>query len=314
MSSPLARSRGCGTGLDSFDPDLLLHLRSDFGDGADIAVNAALASAHRLAAEWGVVVEGWLPGATYSLVLTGRRGTEEVVLRTPVTTWEVEASFHALVAFSGHGGVEILASDRTTGTTLMPRLRPGSTLAHMPEPEAVEACAELILRLRGGNGAGPSVAEYLEPTLNAAPLPSSLRPDLAVDIARLARRLLDTAPPSRLLHGDLHHFNVLRHGDAWVAIDPEGMVGDAAYECAAFLRNPVPGFAREPDLASLLERRIHCFAERLGDPPERIWGWALVRTAQTVSWSDASPFHAPWTVVLEALDAIRERFSFPFRN
>jgi streptomycin 6-kinase len=256
-----------------------------------------------------VAVDGWLPGATCSLVLTGRRGDQEVVLRTPVTPWEIEASLPALLAFAGRGGVEILASDSESGTTLMPRLRPGHTLAEVPEEEAVEAAGALMLRMRGTAGSGPTVCEYLQPTLEASPLPSSLRPDLAENAARLAQHLLDTSPPPAMLHGDLHHFNVLRQGSDWVAIDPEGMVGDPAYECAAFLRNPVPELADDPDLVDRLRRRILRFSGMLGDAPERIWGWGLVRTAQTVSWSDVSPFHAPWTKGLAALDVLWPEFA-----
>lgn len=293
----------------SFDPSLLSHLRSDLGSDAEATVEGRLGVARRLAREWRVVVDGWLPGATCSLVLTGRRGDEEVVLRTPVTAWEIEASLRALLAFAGRGGVEILASDSESGTTLMPRLRPGHTLAEVPEEEAVEAAAGLMRLMRGTAGSGPTVGEYLQTTLEACPLPSSLRPDLAGDAARLTRSLLDTSPPPAMLHGDLHHFNVLRHGSEWIAIDPEGMVGDPAYECAAFLRNPVPELADDPDLVDRLRQRILRFSEVLGDPPERIWGWGLVRTVQTVSWSDVSPFHGPWTKVVAALDALWPEFT-----
>lgn len=291
-----------------FDPQLLLHLRSGLDDEAEVAIERALANARRLGERWGVEFDGWLPGATCSLVLTGWREGEAVVLRTPVTDWEIEASLPAIIAFSEHGGIEVLDSDPETGTALMPRLRPGNTLAETPEEEAVEACAHLILRLREADGRGPSVADYLQPTLEARALPVVLRPQLAADVARLAQGLIETAPPSRLLHGDLHHFNVLRHGDSWVAIDPEGMVGDPAYECAAFLRNPVPALADHADLPGLLRSRIERFAACLGDPPERIWGWALVRTAQCVSWSDASPFYSHWTKVVEALDQLSDVF------
>jgi streptomycin 6-kinase len=243
------------------------------------------------------------------LVLAGRRGDEEVVLRTPITPWEIEASLPALLAFAGRGGIEILASDAASGTTLMPRLRPGHTMAEATEDEAVDAAGELMLRMRGAIGKGPSVADYLQPTLVASPLPSSLRPDLAKDAARLTRFLLDSSPTPSMLHGDLHHFNVLRHGDEWVAIDPEGMVGDPAYECAAFLRNPVPELANDPALVDRLRQRVLRFSEVLGDPPGRIWGWGIVRTVQTVSWSDVSPFHAPWTKIVAALDELWPEFA-----
>ncbi|RYG26010.1 hypothetical protein EON82_05085 [bacterium] len=295
--------------MSNFDPEILRHLRSGLGDRAEVAVSAAMSGAQRLADKWDVEVDGWLPGATCSLILTGSRRGQDLVLRVPVTEWEIEESLPALLAFAGRGGVEILESDAATGAALMPRLRPGTTLNEASEDEAVEAIIGLVSRIRGTAGSGMPVSEYLQPTLEMQPLPSSLRPNLAADTARLTRWMIDTSPPAEWLHGDLHHFNVLRHGDAWVAIDPEGMSGDPAYEWAAFMRNPVPRFADDPMLVDILRRRILRFSEATGDAPERIWGWSMVRTAQCVSWSDVSPFHAPWTKVVAALDALWPEFS-----
>ena len=55
----------------------------------------------------------------------------------------------------------------------------------------------------------------------------------------LFRELLGSAEPSVLLHGDLHHFNILAgQRRPWLAIDPKGMAGEPAYEVGALLRNP----------------------------------------------------------------------------
>src|SRR5207244_1723119 len=63
----------------------------------------------------------------------------------------------------------------------------------------------------------------------------------------------------QLLHGDLHHYNVLfdaRRG--WLAIDPKGVVGELEYEVGAALRNPyeAPELFLEP---STIERRVEQF-------------------------------------------------------
>jgi streptomycin 6-kinase len=44
----------------------------------------------------------------------------------------------------------------------------------------------------------------------------------------------------RLLHGDLHHGNVLHDSErGWVAIDPKGVLGEPEYEIGVALRNPI---------------------------------------------------------------------------
>lgn len=288
-------------GDEGFDPSLLSHLRAKLGDQAEEAIGEAIARADERAAVWEVEIDGYLPGATNALVLTCHRGNLEFVLKVPVTEWAIEDHLPALFAFCEQGGIEVFESDLESGAALLPRLRPGTNLAEVAEEEAVEVCAELVLKLRSTTGDG-------QPTFAFETLSASLRPSLAEEATEWARWLRETATESKILHGDLHHFNVLQDGNRWVAIDPEGMGGDPAYEWAAFMRNPVPQMAEDPELIQRLRRRILRFSDLSGDPAERIWGWSLVRTIQCVAWSEVSPFHASWTKVVQALDELRFEF------
>ena len=88
-----------------------------------------------------------------------------------------------------------------------------------------------------------------------------------------------------LLHGDLHHFNVLFDADrGWVAIDPKGVLGEPEYEVGAALRNP---FDR-PDLfsdASIVRRRIETFRRELSLDPVRVASWAFAQAVLSAIWS-----------------------------
>ena len=111
------------------------------------------------------------------------------------------------------------------------------------------------------------------------------------DLIAIARetllRLLATTTQTVVLHGDLHHDNVLRHGDAWVVIDPHGYVGDPAAEPATMLYNPIPYvFERVGvDLPELVERRLHLWSEESGLDPERVRLWGLVKAVISEVWS-----------------------------
>ena len=86
-----------------------------------------------------------------------------------------------------------------------------------------------------------------------------------------------------LLHGDLHHGNILSAArESWLAIDPKGLAGEAEYEVGAFVRNrllPKPG----PEL--LLARSIDQFADELGFDRERVLGWSLAQAVLSAWWS-----------------------------
>ena len=78
-----------------------------------------------------------------------------------------------------------------------------------------------------------------------------------------------------LLHGDLHHDNILSAERApWLAIDPKGLVGEPAYETGAWLRNSHPELLNSPHPARTLARRIDQLAAELNSERARIHGWA----------------------------------------
>jgi streptomycin 6-kinase len=83
-----------------------------------------------------------------------------------------------------------------------------------------------------------------------------------------------------VLHGDLHHFNMLRSDRAgWLAIDPKGLVGDRCFDVCQFLRNP------EPVGPSVNRRRIDIFCAELGLDPRRTRDWCVVHAVLDACWS-----------------------------
>ena len=75
--------------------------------------------------------------------------------------------------------------------------------------------------------------------------------------------LLQSLDDAILLHGDLHHDNIVAHNNGWMVIDPKGILGEASYEVGAFLRNPHE-LVHASDLKSIMHRRIEIFREVLG--------------------------------------------------
>ena len=57
--------------------------------------------------------------------------------------------------------------------------------------------------------------------------------------ALLAKRLLADPRDVRVLHGDIHHYNIRQSSRGWIAFDPKGLYGERTYDCANTLCNPV---------------------------------------------------------------------------
>ncbi len=57
--------------------------------------------------------------------------------------------------------------------------------------------------------------------------------------ALLAQKLLADPRDVRVLHGDIHHYNIRQSSRGWIAFDPKGLYGERTYDCANTLCNPV---------------------------------------------------------------------------
>ena len=97
--------------------------------------------------------------------------------------------------------------------------------------------------------------------------------------------LLSTLEKPILLHGDLHHYNIVSHEDSWVAIDPMGIIGDQAFETAVFIRNPIPLLLNHPESHSIITHRIELFSQILEIKASRIVQWCFVQAVLAWVWA-----------------------------
>jgi streptomycin 6-kinase len=139
---------------------------------------------------------------------------------------------------------------------------------------------------------------------------ATLPPELVDRAEALYRELAASQDAPRLLHGDLHHFNVLHDAErGWLAIDPKGVVGEPAYEFGAMLRNPWGGeYGRALCAATpVVGRRCSIVSERLALDRRRVLAWGFAQAVLSAVWSaeDAeSPDHA-LSVAAAILPALR---------
>jgi len=103
--------------------------------------------------------------------------------------------------------------------------------------------------------------------------------------AGLFFELCDSMVDVVVLHGDLHHENVLRAGAGWLAIDAKGVVGEPAYEVGALLRNPKPHVLSLPHPGRVLARRARLLCDALELDPARVFAWAYAQAVLSAAWS-----------------------------
>lgn len=100
--------------------------------------------------------------------------------------------------------------------------------------------------------------------------------------ADFAAALLDDARDEVVLHGDLHHGNVLDFAErGWLAIDPKGLFGERTFDYCNLLCNPSHERALEP---GRLERQFGVVIAESGVESGRLARWLVSWCALSSTW------------------------------
>jgi streptomycin 6-kinase len=111
-------------------------------------------------------------------------------------------------------------------------------------------------------------------------------PELIERAERTFSELNASAGRAVILHGDLHHWNILSsEKGGWVAIDPKGICGDPGYEVGPFMLNRLPEGAPDSALLEVMRGRLSIFSDELGIGRERLAGWAFCHSVLSALWS-----------------------------
>lgn len=195
------------------------------------------------------------------------------------------ASADVLRCFAGDGAVEVLRSDPgalllecADGEPLAAQVREGNDEA------AAHILCDVVICLHRYAGPIPNGVFGLKQQFQSLFRRASRRGEDAIfrRAARVAGELLATEVNPRLLHGDIHHGNILRSSQrGWLAIDPQGVVGEPAYEVANAFFNPDDGLQTTP---KRIESLIRVFSERLNFGPRRVLQFAFAYGCLSSSW------------------------------
>ena len=223
---------------------------------------------------------------SYNYVLSGFQGSKAVILKLGLDIDGFKREASALMAFEGSGVVQVFSEN--TGLLLLECAGPGVSLkSYFPEKddEAINITANVIKRLHQVPIPSPHQFPHVKDWL--AVLDSDLKiPAQTLQKARELRdQLLKTAASDVLLHGDLHHDNILQNGNDWVVIDPKGVIGEPAYEVAAFIRNPIPELLTHDNAPNIIHNRITRLAGLIELPSQRILDWCFVQAVLSWTWS-----------------------------
>ncbi|EHL32614.1 aminoglycoside phosphotransferase family protein [Legionella drancourtii] len=215
---------------------------------------------------------------------------EEWVLKVNVPHNEFSKEIHALRHFNGRGSARLIAANPEEGWMLIERLLPGTRLVDvLDEQQAIPIAVSVMQRL-WTPVTEPLLFISLEEWLGCleqldaqASLQQLVSKKLRDFVISRTKELISSQGEPVLLHGDLHHYNILQHQSEWLAIDPKGIVGEREFEIGAFLRNPFC-VVEDPLETKELARNLDWVIDLTAFNRERVLSWCIIQAILCVCW------------------------------
>jgi streptomycin 6-kinase len=237
--------------LLELDPVKQSFIKARFGSAGNSWIRDFPELVQACLGQWGLTLIGRAEaGLEVNTVFFAQRAEHQCVLKVGFPQPEQLTEVEALRLFSSDQVVNVLDWDEPKRALLMERVRPGISLkSRLDNPDLdcqlIDYAAPLLASIQvpvDDHCQLPTYQSWLKRGFE--PVTSGQAPRLAahVELARsLNQALTKTWRDVSVLHGDLHHDNILqdsRHG--WIAIDPKGVIGPRIYDCGRFIHNFLP--------------------------------------------------------------------------
>ena len=239
--------------------------------------------------EWKFKIQSVIPNLTYSFVsivntLDGRTAVLKLALPGPRCDSEIawyQANHKAVPA--------LLKMDQIHGAILLEHIRPGNSLRQLVlegnDIEATRTIAEVIRSLEPRPEDSSLFKPIAELVRDLDSLEDRGHSHLLNKARSIFRELSGNVDSHQVLHGDLHHGNIICSNNGWLAIDPHGYYGPGAFEIGAMIRNPHDCLPKHLTLRKLLKNRVEVLVSELPFEQEEILGWAFACTMLSIAWS-----------------------------
>jgi streptomycin 6-kinase len=226
---------------------------------------------------WNLTPDGDPIVTPTSRLLPVRRSGSPAMLKVAVHPEERRGN-RLMTRWNGNGAARVLM--HAGDAILMERAAPGLSLAdlarHDRDDEASRIICATIDRLHAHAAPSQDLVKDLIPLMRWF---ESLEPaaERHGGILRLcattASALLATPQGVTVLHGDIHHGNVLDFGPrGWLVIDPKGLIGERGFDYANLFCNPDTETATSP---GRLARQVDVVATAAALDRGRLLRWIL---------------------------------------
>lgn len=257
-----------------------------------------------LAADWQLNHIVPVDNMTFDYVAKASTNVNQpVVLKISCDEKSIANEIQALQYFDGSGSIQLIAHNEKYHALLLQQAVPGTTLKSL-YPSQIEYVMDRYIdtmrKLQGkrlsSNHNYRHISDWLMAidNLKGYSCPSHL----IKKAITLKNELLSFMTSEIFLHGDLHHDNILKDGDHWLAIDPKGIVGEPEFEIAAFDFMYIDELANMDDVKNIFEARVKLLTQKANLNPQRIRDWVFVRLILMAAWHVEDNGDPSWSIKL----------------
>jgi streptomycin 6-kinase len=253
-------------------------------------------------ARWDLVPDGEPITTSSSLLLAVRHNGMPAMLK--IAREDEERRGGALMAWwDGDGAARVLAQhgpalllERATGPRSL-----AAMVADGQDDEASHILCEVAMRLHAPRAGPPPELVPLTRWFEALAPAARTYGGLLAQADSAAQSLLADPRDVVVLHGDIHHGNVLDGGKrGWLAIDPKGLLGERTFDVVNILRNPDAAAALTP---ARFDHQVEVLADAASLERRRLLDWTLAFAGLSAAWhlADGTPADLDFAVAHLAL-------------
>ena len=233
---------------------------------------------------WNLTPDGNPVITPTSRLLPVRHGGVPAMLK--VATHKEERRGGLLMAWwAGQGAARVFAQEGDA--LLMERAKgDGQSLAEFSQTgrddEAIRIICLTVSKLHTAKACHPPELVPLSQWFEALYPAAAAQGGLFNLSARAATELLATRQSDVVLHGDIHHQNILDFGEhGWLAIDPKGLLGERGFDYANLFCNPDETTATAP---GRLAQRVTLVSALANMDRKRLLQWIVAWSGLSAAW------------------------------
>ncbi|MFM9379529.1 aminoglycoside phosphotransferase family protein [Pseudomonas sp. UV AK001] len=232
---------------------------------------------------WALVPDGAPIITPGSKLLPVRQGDVPAMLKVAVDDEEKYGNL-LMTWWDGDGAARVLAHHEDG--LLLERAMGRHSLMHMAlngeDDEATRIMCRALARLHAPRPAKPPTLVELAPWFASLRVAAARYGGQYSVCLQMAETLLAAPRDIVVLHGDMHHDNVLDFGPrGWLAIDPKRVRGERGFDYANLICNPELPTAADPER---FQRQVDVICETAGLVRKRLLQWVLAFAGLSAAW------------------------------